>query len=257
MKNLIKAQLYQLKRNKFILITLAVVMFMQIVQIIGEVFADKSSFCAFWTVNSTFMLSIAAASAVISAVLCVGGDFHDKTSNYEILNGYTRFEIYASKNICGLAVGTIVYLIDIVLMCSAGVLILGFGTELSVTEVVLRLFLSVFVTIRLICVFILFTFVVKIFWLSMAVASLYLLMAAEMVEMFDTKSYLLGVTVFARLSEFISWTTYTIGDKIEYILVYGRTIQAGESAAIILSSLGIGALALIIGFFFFKTEDID
>ena len=264
MKNLMKAQLYQLlKGKKMIILTIIAVLFMQLVGVLSPLLDGMNTvtFGILLTTysdvgNSLIIFSYAAAAGVIVAIICTGGDFRDKTINYEIMNGYTRFEIFVAKSFVSIMAGLVTYVIVLFITYATGIVLWGFGTELNFADVCLRLFSSLFVEIRLICIFITITYLIRIFWVGIIIAGTYFVIAPEAFGGVGKNSYLLGVTTFGRLSEYVSWISYTLSEEVEYIYVYGRRLAAGECITTVLTSLGIGFVALFIGYFFFKKDDL-
>lgn len=256
MKNLIKSQLFELKRNRVVYIIFAAILFMQIVEIISEGYdKNMSNYMAY---NSMIFYSFAAIGGTLIALVGVGGDFIDKTSNYEILNGHTRLEIFSGRVITSTIVGTLAYLLLMLVPFFMGVILFGFGTDISARELAIRMFLSIFVEIRLICIFTTFTFICNpYYYISMVVSGVYLMLAASLLTQESKfKSLLLGSTTFNRLGEFISWKTYSIGNGIEEIDVLGRVIGFGEGASISGISIAISIVALVFGYYFFKKDDL-
>lgn len=255
MRNLIKAQIYQIIRSRLIYIIFASTMVLQLIEVLGNAWSDTVD--QFIVNDSIIFYSLAAMAGVMVAVLCVGGDFLDKTFNYEILNGHTRLEIFTAKSIVAIIAGGVTYLIDLLVPFFISVAVWGFGTKVAVGEVAIRFALSLFVEIRFICIFIGATYVIKLFYIPLAISLFYFLTGYEFIALFkNTQSYLLGITCMNRLSNYTSWMTYTIGNEIKYIYVYGVHIQGSEAAAIIMSSLGIALVAFILGYFFFKKDDL-
>lgn len=259
MKNLIKAQFFQLKRNRIVLFILGGVTLMNIVEVFGEgIVGTQNRSVGFVFANAgMFMFLIAALAGVMVAVLGAGEDFRDKTFNYEIMNGHARRDIFISRVVVGMCVGTIVYLITLIIPLIIGSLVLGFGNEIKIGELLLRIVLSIFVEIRLICVFIGITFLFRNLALGLGIAGAYLFGGLVFAETIGSKSALLGLTSFAKLSEFVSWMTYTLGEKINEIYVYGKHIDFSEGFSLVAISLGIGIAMLFISCFFFKKDDVE
>lgn len=260
MKNLIKAQLFQIKKGKLILLTIVAGLFMQLVQVISGLVLDsdiKLSFAEFITEYSIAFYCFAAATASIVTVISVGGNFVDKTCNYEILNGHTRLEIFMGKSFVGIIAGSISYIVTLVVPYALSIAILGFGNELDAADVVLRLLLSLVVMIRISSVFIALTYMIRVYWVWIPVSFMYFVVGMEYADVLSGKSFLLGLSCFGTLSEYVSWVTYTLSDKVNYIYVYGRRILASESLGMIVSSVVIGAIALVVGYFFFKKDDLQ
>lgn len=259
MKNLIKAQLFQIKKGKLILLTIVAGLFMQLVQVISGLVLDsesKLSFAEFITEYSIAFYCFAAATASVVAIISVGGNFVDKTCNYEILNGHTRLEIFVGKSFVGIIAASISYIVTLGVPYALSIAILGFGNELSAGDVALRLLLSFIVTIKVCCVFIALTYMIRVYWVWIPISFMYFVAGTDFAGALSGKSYLLGLSCFGTLSEYISWVTYTLGDQVNYIYIYGRRILASESLGMIVSSVVIGAIALVVGYFFFKKDDL-
>ena len=259
MRNLIRAQFFQIKRNRILLFIVGGVTLMNIVEVFGEGMINSSnhSMGFVFAQAGVIMFLLASMAGVLSAVLCSAEDFRDKTFNYEIMSGHNRRDIFISKVIVGLCVGIIGYLISIVIPVVVGCAVLGFGSEITVGEFLLRIVLSIVVEVRLICVFIGITYLFRNLALGLGVSGAYLFLGLIFLEGITSKSILLGITSFAKLAEFVDWMTYTIGDKINYIYVYGKHIAFSEGLSLVAVSLGIGIAMLLISYYFFKKDDVE
>ena len=110
MKDLIKAQLYQILRSKPFYYIIFGIMAFQGLDIIGSINGDGITSISMYIVQycgTAFTTSAIAACLV--AVYIVGGDINDKTANYEILSGHTRREIFIAKAVLGVICGSIAY----------------------------------------------------------------------------------------------------------------------------------------------------
>lgn len=133
----------------------------------------------------------------------------------------------------------------------------GFGDTLKLSDVVLRYVLSVFPILRIICTFICLTYLVKNSYLMMA-CGVYYFIAGEMLwEMVgDGACAFLGITSLSRLFHFDVWTTYTLVNE-RTMSFYDSALPAGDALALVLTSVVFGSLFLLIGYLYFRKDDLN
>ena len=158
MNNIVKSQIYQLKKDRLILSIFILVAVIEIIQVtVGEGACAESASDFIGMIGSIPYSVIYMFVAVLIARVC-GADFGDKTFNYEIMSGHTRRETYISRAgisiIAGVAGVAVLANLSIVL----ATLIHGFGTKISVGTVVLHQVLCIFPMIRIMSFFIFLIF---------------------------------------------------------------------------------------------------
>ncbi|MCM1288231.1 MAG: ABC transporter permease [Clostridium sp.] len=260
MKHIIKAQLYQIRKTKFSFLIFIAIAFMNLIMYFGELDYEnyKMSAGKYIADMSVDMLSTAVIFAIVFTGYVCGGDFIDKTSNYELMSGHTRRQVYFARAIVSIIVGTIGTAILAILPIIFGSVGYGWGTELAVGEVLRRFGLAMLVVMRMICEFVFLTYVVKNPYITMAGGYMVFMLAQLISEgMLNGDSVFLGVTCFNKLGSFESWYTYSLGNTTDMIMIYDATLSAGDIASVVVSSIGIGSLFLWLGYQFFAKDDMN
>lgn len=262
MKNLIKAQLYQLKKDRLVqlvfggmLLILLVTAYMnQLLAVTVDYAIDTVTGGGYFS-NSLFGVIMVGLMFVIIAVprIC-GWDFTDKTTNYELMSGHIRREVYFSRAAVSLLAGVIGWIILFCAPLAVASVINGWGEKLPLSEAMLRSILMLFPIIRLVCELSCFTFILKNPYITMGIG--YVLLLLQVSPMFPIKSnYLLGISNLSMLGTIDMWTTYGLDGELNYI--FEAYLGAGDIAGTVLASLAASLLSLFIGYIFFKNDDIN
>jgi hypothetical protein len=184
------------------------------------------------------------------------GDFPDKTSNYEIMTGHKRTEVYFGRVIPCLVFGVICFLIIAFAPIILNTAIHGWGTKLDVGQMILRYTLLIFPITRIFCTAIFIAFVVKNPYIMMGTGY-----AASMLGgisggfLKEAKSPFLGITNINMLCMFDSWFTYGLEGNENYI--YDASLSTGQIAGTIIVSLAASIVFLYLGYVFFHTDDLN
>ena len=223
MKQIVKSQIYELKSSRILYLILIILSFLQISLWWGEYSLETSKpLCDYIAQNSGIFVPIALAFGICFTGFAFCNDFLDKTVNYEILNGHKRKDVYFSRAIISIIGGTV-------------------GTIL----------------ILMIPLFVLQLFVIRNPYVIMAAGFAIALLGGEIVDSFVGNGYaFLGLSSLSRIFSFAEWSTYTLSDKDGMILIFESSLQAPEIAAIIGSSILFGSIFLILGYLFFKKDDL-
>ena len=262
MKNLIKAQLYQLKKDRLVqilfvgmLLILLVTAYMnQLLAVTVDYAIDTVTGGGYFS-NSLFGVIMVGLMFVIIAVprIC-GWDFTDKTTNYELMSGHIRKEVFFSRIIVSLLAGVVGWLILFCAPLAVTSIINGWGEKLPLSEALLRVMLMLFPIIRLVCELSCFTFILKNPYITMGIG--YVLLMLQVSPMFPIKSnYLLGISNLSMLGTIDLWTTYGLDGELNYI--FEAYLGAGDIAGTILASIAASLLSLFLGYIFFKNDDIN
>ena len=259
MKGLTKSYLYQIRKTGLAKIVFFALLFMQISMLLGEWgYRDgKLTIVEYLADNGYIMQIIAVVYAVMMVGIICSMDFMDKTMNYELMSGHTRAQVYMSKILVSILYGCIGYAVILAVPVIVGRIFLNLEYGVDVKELVLRGLISILPAARIICEFIFFAFVVRNAYVIMA-CGFFLFLGGQMLPevLGDPHSVFLGVTCFSRLTQFESWTTYTLQDTVNMIRVFGYELSGGEIAGVIISSVIIGGFFLLIGYTFFKKDDL-
>lgn len=259
MINIMRAQLYQLKRTGLIGIVFVCVLIMQITTLIGEMnFLDSTITAGKYVAeNGTAVAFVSLIFALVFTGEVCGADFVDKTTNYELMGGHLRKEVYFGRAMISLCIGTIGALILNALPVVIAYILGGWGSEVSFLDIFFRYLLSVFPVVRIICEFIFLSYIVKNAYIVMAGGVVISLVGSGWTEMFPNGSP--KYTGMGNLSEIFDlpfWGTYTlVGEK--NIVVYDAALSAGDVADTILSSVIFGGMFLLLGYLYFKKDDLN
>lgn len=260
MGNLIKAQLYQLKKSKGIIILFLGLLFVfQCTSILGEWGNDTSLTGSEYVAmgNGSYMAMVALLFPLLFLGYVCGADFIDKTNNYEVMAGHRRYEIYFSRAIVSLVGGL---LGAVVLLFSPFIFfvgVMGWGDTLQLSDVLLRCALALFPILRVSCEFIFLSFIIKNSYITIALYYFIFVGGQGLIMLSEEKlSVLLGFTNVIKLFAFPSFMTYTVVDLKEYY-IYESALHAGDVFATIAVSIVFGALFLYAGYSYFKKDDLN
>ncbi len=262
MKNLIKAQLYQLKKDRLVqlvfagmLIILMLAMYMN--QLLSETSSsglDTVTGGGYFANNLSGVIMVGLMFVIIAVPRICGWDFTDKTTNYELMSGHIRREVYFSRVTVSLLIGGIGWIILFWAPLLAASILNGWGEKFPFSEAVLRGILMLFPIIRLSCELACLTFIIKNPYLTMGIG--YVLLMLQVSPVFSIKnSFLLGISNLSLLGMVDVWTTYGLDGELNYI--FEAYLGAGDIAGTILASLVAALLSLFIGYIFFKNDDIN
>lgn len=262
MKNLIKAQLYQLKKDRLVQLVFAgmfiiLMLAMYMNQLLSETSSsglDTVTGGGYFANSLSGVIMVGLMFVIIAVPRICGWDFTDKTTNYELMAGHIRREVFFSRIIVSLLAGVIGWLILFCAPLAVTGIMSGWGEKLPLTEAVLRGALMLFPIIRLVCEFSCLTFIIKNPYLTMGIG--YVLLMLQVSTVFPIKnSFLLGISNLTMLGNVEIWTTYGLDGELNYI--FEAYLGAGDIAGTILASLGAGLLSLFLGYIFFKNDDIN
>ena len=166
MKNIIKSEFLRLKKDKLCRI---IFFFFLIAGSVLSLETQSYVYMSGMSGGENVLMSIAMVSFAVQFFLYIyvsyicGTDFRDKTCNYQIMAGHTRAEVYFGKVIMFISAAAIlsavlsaVYIFTIIL--SSG----GWGDTVKISDMLIRMVLFFFCIIRIICVLIFMTFILRI-----------------------------------------------------------------------------------------------
>jgi hypothetical protein len=260
MKNVIKSQLYQLRKDKLVYIIFFVVLIMQFTMAFGEAdFGVGQDFTGGKFVAEVGKDIVAAALIFIIAVVgeICGADFLDKTSNYEVMSGHRRHEVYMSRAILSLLYGTVGGIIIITAPVVWISVMGGWGNEISVSGYVLRTVLLVFPIMRIICEFVFFTYLIKNPYITMVVGLCTSFAGSLLMELPQGTSVVLGITNMNLLYDFPAWSTYSVVHPETIYTIYDAAVATSDMVATIVVSVVVGTVFLILGYVYYEKDDLN
>ncbi len=210
-------------------------------------------------------LSIFAGMFVVvnTGWICTA-DFNDKTANYELMTGHTRFEIYSARVTMSIITGVSAYYLMLLLPVAAGCFIWKWGSCVSVGDMALRWFMLLFPVVRIICETAFAAFVVRKL-AAVLISGFFVYEALNIIPVSAGLKYtscILGSSNLMKLTTVDKWTTYGLGanqslgnDKVW--LTYDTMLSGGYILTTILVSVTAAALFFYLGYTFFRYDDIQ
>ncbi|MBQ4165301.1 MAG: hypothetical protein IJD85_03165 [Oscillospiraceae bacterium] len=259
MKNIMKAQLIQLRKDKicrFIFIgVLAVTL------IIVLMMADMASGDIRFTGGEQAIMLLTMTQLLAQLLMYLftaqacGADFMDKTCNYEIMSGHTRRDVFFGRVIPTLIIGTLGTLFLIAAPVVAEVIILGgWGDKVSLTDMLLRFLLMAFPVARVICEFIFLTFIIKNPYIVMGISYMLCIILGMNIPVTRDHCFVLGMSNMNAITVIDRWNSFGLGGDLYY--VYETGLSADFVLPTVIVSVVIGAAALLLGYTFFKNDDM-
>jgi ABC-type transport system involved in multi-copper enzyme maturation permease subunit len=257
MVNVMKAQLYQLKRDKLVYGVFLAVLIMQLTTMVGEMNTERDvNGCSYLASVGSYIPLVAMIFVFVLIGEICGRDFMDKTSNYELMSGHTRGEVYFGRAILSLLIGTVSGLFLTVIPILAASAVYGWGGTMKINQVIFRLLLLIFPILRMICEFVFLAILARNSYIVM-LCGYFVFCLGQTLPMFAAKSdsVLLGITNLNLLCSFDSWYAYGLGGSMYY--VYDASISASAIANTVSASVIIGTVFLLMGYFFFQKDDLS
>ena len=263
MRNLIKAQKYQIKRDNgiiyiYLIGALYFVMFWADYLMktgISEITGSKAALY-----NGEACSIVAGLLVALLACRIVGWDFNDKTLNYELMAGHSRAKVYWSR----ILVSVKWILVTVLLVLFVPMLIFGimngWGTDADMGGILLRHALTLFPLFRFFGICVLLTVVMCNCFMSMIIGYVLYEFSWVFAEM-------QALTTKVKLGVHLASTNVTrllIPDKSGFAYIDGQDVVVYETVLekdFILGTVGISLLVgmgcLLIGYRYFKKCDMN
>ena len=256
MRDIMKAQLYQYKKERLPLIVFIAIVAMILIIAMNEAEGNPFSDAACSIAPIVAQIAMMSVATVVS-IFC-GMDLIDQTSNYEIMSGHTRKDAFFGRAIPAVLLGALSSVCVILLVIMIGTLVLGWGDAVSLKAYLLRVLLLTFPYFRMACEFVCIVFFVRNPYLVLAMGFFYAMGIGDLLVGVSKSpfSFALGLTNIIRLTNYTAFTTYSPVDPSDMITVYDASLSVVDVLGTIGSSVGMGILFLVIGYHFFQTDDI-
>ncbi|MGN0650485.1 MAG: hypothetical protein ACI4KM_08625 [Oscillospiraceae bacterium] len=256
MKNILKGQLFMLPRYRISHLTFIGIALLHIcmtyftIQTTPEMIPNAGVFACVAD-NANSMLSVVYIF-ILTAQFCLA-DFSDKTSYYEIMGGHTRLEVFFGRAIPCLVLGTLGTLVLMIIPDITATVLLGWGSDIPVGQIVIRRLLLVFPIFRLGCEFVFISFLMKNM-IGVMVTGFAVYMTGWYLSVVSQSPWL-GMTTISLLYQTDVWVTYGLDAGIHFS--YGASLQSETVVPVILLSLAAAAICLYMGYFFFAKDDMN
>jgi ABC-type transport system involved in multi-copper enzyme maturation permease subunit len=260
MWNIIKAQNYQLKRDNLVIIVLLLGLLVSACEILSLASEGTLTGCDYVLGTSEYAVMIYLLVPLVLTCRICGGDYGDKTMNYEILAGHSRKQVYWGRVISAIIWSMVVSLIVLflpMLLCTA---IGGWGDSMDFGGIMLRYGLMIFVLFRMECIFALLTFLLKNGYMGILVGYMFFLTemgGAMLYEEFADKELTVQF-VSIHLMKLFNFSKYSM----EYIngkdvVFYSTEFTSDFVIGSIIVSILVGMACLLIGYQVFKRRDMQ
>ncbi len=260
MKNIIKAQLFQLKHERFCFVLMIIIS----IFLVFVAWADNSmgiqhgldpvsGGMTFFNFSATsIFITMLPVLMLVGQICC--SDFNDKTTNYELMSGHRRIEVYIGRVIPCIIVCTISAMLVIAVPIIFMTIIYGWGDEVKTADFILRFLLLAIVIMRIICEYIFFSFLVKNQYIVMGLA--YVFFSLELSGIFSANTTpILGITNINMIFAMDTWVTYGLDSSVN--IVYNSAMPPLQIISTLLVSVIVSAAVLALGFVFFKNDDLN
>ena len=265
MKNIIRSQLYQLKKNRLLFIifigvnvvSIAVGMMMSAMTD-NEYELGASYFIA--TLFSICAVFIEVIPAAVAGLVCAG-DFKDKTSNYEIMSGSLRAEAYFGRIVVSVVLSVIMCAVSMALSPIIVTAVYGWGTSVTVESFVIRVLVSTLPIIKMTCFCCLLSFVIKSSAAVMAVHMGGIILVTTIINMTGGMG---GLTEglfapfdFMKVVSYSSYSTYGLNNEDLVWMLFRNELPSRLLAPLAALSLLFSAAYIIIGYHYYHKDDLS
>lgn len=258
MWNIMKAQWYQLRRDKavyvigFFAFAISGIFFSQLVSeasdgVQGSLVIVELG--AFFVIAGLLFLLVVVANTM-------GNDFVDKTINYEVLSGHSRKQVYFGRVLPAIVYGVSGAMILSLFWPVAVTVTQGWGDLMEVKGVWLRYGLLIFVLFRLVCELVFLTVITKNTYITYLVGFCFSYAQVILLALMDNANeYLMGIGNCLRLLEFEEWSTIFLNEQEQ--IFYNSALEPEMIVGTIGTSLLLGSLCLLLGYVYFKHDDLN
>ena len=263
MWNVIRAQIYQLLRDKLAWGGFLISMVMSVV--LSIFYADEYTSGSEYVAGMGMMTCMMGMIAVLIIVASVTGvDFTDKTLNYEILSGHTRAQVFFGRwivaELAGIFACMTVMLAPVIVITFTK----GWGDAMDLEGVVLRYSLVIVTLVSIVSQLVFVTIVTKNMYVTFLVGFVFgyaqamLGMVVEMIPELTpvVESPMLSVNhCCTNLLNFEEWTTFFLNEKDQ--IVYNSAVSS-ELVIMTIATAVIGTIILVLlSYTYFKNDDLS
>lgn len=260
MKNIVKAQLFQIVRDKIMKYLVVLTPVMQILLVILPIWLDNQEPTGageFFAVDGSIITFFPIFYLIIATAEICGADFMDKTHHYELSGGHKRYEVYMGRVIAAALVGGVGALILTVLPVGLYGFLYGWGNKVDLAPILFRLLFMLLPYLRLVAEFAFLTFLIKNPYVIMGIGYVIFVMTSALASgtTIEAVSPFLGTMNLTMLCKVSQWATYGLGNDLNYI--FDASVSAGTIWGTVAGSVVFGATALYLGYVFFQHDDMN
>lgn len=257
MKNIIKGQLFMMPKYGISHLTFLGIVLLQVLATISTINTNNSELIQNGGIfsalpDTTYIMISVVYIFILTAQVCLS-DFSDKTSYYELMGGHTRLQVYFGRAIPCLVLGTLGALALFIIPDITATVLLGWGSDVPMGQIIARRLLLVFPLFRLGCEFVFISFLIKNM-VGVMVTGFAVYMGSMNLIMVSSNPWL-GMTTIPMLYNTDIWVTYGLDANMHFS--FGATLQTETVVQVIVFSLAASAISLFLGYFFFGKDDMN
>lgn len=261
MKNIIKAQLYQISKMRVLrLVALGGASLCILIGLVEKLngadaldegyLMTASDYCTRCRGNTIFVVLF---MSIVTAFICAD-DFADKTANHEILSGTLRWQSYFARAGLAVVISTLFGQLMIAASVVTYTLACGWGDTITVGTALARLLLTALPFMRLNCFFVLAAFIFKkTFWVP--ILAFVAQTVCGLLKVGGRSSYLTSIGTLNRVLHFEKW--YTFGLRNGSRIIYEHAPDSRTVMLTIVSSIFFVVLYLAIGCSLYHGDDLN
>ncbi len=260
MKNILKAQFFQIVRDKIIRYMVVMTLAMQVLIVMLPIWLDNQELTTageFFATDGAVLTEFPLFYIILVTAQICGADLMDKTQNYELSGGHRRYAVYLGRVIAAAIVGGVGALFLTSLPVAIYTALYGWGEKVAFAPVLLRMLLMLLPYLRLVCEFAFLTFLIKNPYVVMGLGYVIFILTMTIANgtTIEVTSAFLGITNLSLLTMVSKWVTYGLGNDMNYI--FDASLGAGAIAGTVAASVVFGVAALYLGYVFFKHDDMN
>lgn len=260
MINVIRAQLYQLKRD---IVVWGILLFALLISFIMHIESFEKALTG--SEAATLMgesMSVMVGMLVIMVVVAnvMGKDFLDKTINYEVLSGHTRKDVFLGRLLVGTTTGVLLAFIVTLAIPVTLTILNGWGTTMELNGFLIRCGLYLLILIRIACELAFLTTIAKNPYITYLVAfvlgEVQMGLTTAQIHYADAEvSPVLPVANSMNLFMFQDWSTFFLDETDQ--IVYNSAVTSEMAVWAIVPSIVIGLVMVIFTYVFFRQDDLN
>lgn len=257
MKNIIKAQCYQLKKEKLLMIICVAVLLMQLIMMFNFFEESPQYMCDEFILQNglEIVVDIVGIVGIVVGKLCCQ-DFDDKTGSYELLFGHSRFQVYMARVLTSMLVAMVAAIFIVAVPVVIAVQVGGWYGLIPINEIVLRVILMFLVLIRVISVFAFLSFVIRNTLVVSGIGLVYSMGGTMICHISDRlDATWLGITNLYKLSQFDVFQVYETR-VLERHFTFTGALTGGDIVGTVVASVIGSVVFLYLGYIFFLKEDL-
>ena len=260
MWNVIRAQLYQLKRDFVVWGVTILALFMMFVINLDAFDMDMTGSEATAYMGESMCILVGLLIMMIIVANVMGKDFLDKTLNYEVLSGHTRKDVFFGRFMVAMTASILCAFLIIISVPAVLTIMNGWGNTMEFHGVLIRFGLILITLFRISCELAFLTTLAKNPYITYLVAivlsevQIILSTAQSQYSDFET-SPLLPVSNCLNLFTFQDWTTFFL-DETDQIF-YSSAVTSEMVLWTLIPSIVIGVVMLLLTYVFFRHDDLN